>query len=271
MARSDRPATAGEDYVASSGTVTFAPGTTTASVLVPVNGDLKFESDEVFSLVLSAPVNATLIRTQAAGIILDDERGRIANPGPGSTLPGPSATFTWTPGSVATHYWLEVGTTPGGTDIYTARQDGLSATVGGLPVSGVPVYVRLWTFVPAPVGYVFVDYTYTSFTAVLAQITTPAPGSTLPAGPVTFHWTAGSGISRYWLEIGTAPGGNNLYNQDQGLGLSTTVSGLPQDGRPIYVRLWSFVSGRTGWRLADFQYAGAGPVQPAAPEARPEQ
>ena len=45
--------TADGDYVATSGTLTFAPGTTMQTVAVTVNGDTRYEPNETFSLVLS--------------------------------------------------------------------------------------------------------------------------------------------------------------------------------------------------------------------------
>jgi len=61
------------DYAATSGVVTFRPGETAQNVTVNVNGDLVAEPDETFSLVLSAPVNATLGRSTAVCTIVNDE------------------------------------------------------------------------------------------------------------------------------------------------------------------------------------------------------
>ena len=52
-ATSDGSATAGEDYTATSGSLTFDPGETTLSVAVPVNGDTDLEPSELFSLVVT--------------------------------------------------------------------------------------------------------------------------------------------------------------------------------------------------------------------------
>src|SRR4029077_6668463 len=46
----DGTATAGEDYVATSGTANFSPGTTTQSVSVTVNSDSESEPSETFFL-----------------------------------------------------------------------------------------------------------------------------------------------------------------------------------------------------------------------------
>src|SRR5205807_2323753 len=55
------------------GTVTFAPGDLSQPVRVPVAGDTVDEPDETFSVVLSAPSNATLANSSAIGTIVDDD------------------------------------------------------------------------------------------------------------------------------------------------------------------------------------------------------
>ena len=66
-------ATSGGDYTARSGSVTFGAGVMQATVAVPVLGDVAREFDETFNVTLSAPVNATLARTQATATILNDD------------------------------------------------------------------------------------------------------------------------------------------------------------------------------------------------------
>jgi hypothetical protein len=61
------------DYVASSGTAVFPPGTTLVPVLVPIVTDTTIEPDETFLLTLSAPVNGTLAQNQATATIVDDD------------------------------------------------------------------------------------------------------------------------------------------------------------------------------------------------------
>ena len=64
----------GADYVAQSGTVTFAPGgPTQQTVTIQVVGEELVESDETFLVKLSNPVNAGLIRSQATGTIKNDD------------------------------------------------------------------------------------------------------------------------------------------------------------------------------------------------------
>ena len=66
------------DYTPVNQTVTFAPGTTTATVAVPVAGDATNEINESVRLVLSAPTNgARLVNQEASGTITNDDAAPI--------------------------------------------------------------------------------------------------------------------------------------------------------------------------------------------------
>jgi len=65
--------TAGNDYVATSGTLTFAPGETTKTITVEVVGDITDFSDETFFVNLSGASNSGLLDVQGTGFIVDDE------------------------------------------------------------------------------------------------------------------------------------------------------------------------------------------------------
>lgn len=67
-------ATSGIDYLARIGTLLIPPGETEAILDVTVLGDALAEPDEVLSMVLRNPVNATLGTAEAFGDILDDDR-----------------------------------------------------------------------------------------------------------------------------------------------------------------------------------------------------
>jgi len=74
-------ATAGVDYVARSGTLTFVAGEVSKSIEVTINGDTMVEPHEAFKVVLSNAIGATLapaapiigFQSEATGIILDDD------------------------------------------------------------------------------------------------------------------------------------------------------------------------------------------------------
>jgi probable HAF family extracellular repeat protein len=66
-------AAAGSDYQSASGTLTFAPGQTTQTISVLVNGDRAGESNETFFVALSQANGAVIGDGQGIGTIVDDE------------------------------------------------------------------------------------------------------------------------------------------------------------------------------------------------------
>jgi hypothetical protein len=174
------------------------------------------------------------------------DRGVITSPTPSSTLTGSSVTFTWTAGSGATAYWLDIGNVAGGDQYLQSGNLGnvLTTKVNGLPTNGSTVYVSLYSLVSGT--WLSNAYTYTAYNLAAAGgvLTTPTPGSTLTGSRVTFDWTAGAGASAYWLDVGSRLGGNQYY-QSGNLGnvLTTTANGLPTNGSTIYVTLYSLIGG----------------------------
>jgi hypothetical protein len=73
-ATADVSASAGSDYVAASGTLTFSPGMTSTTVAVTVNGDTLDEPDEYFALVLAGASNP-VADGNGQGTIVDDDGG----------------------------------------------------------------------------------------------------------------------------------------------------------------------------------------------------
>jgi hypothetical protein len=65
-------AEATEDFVAASGTLTIPAGQTLRTVAVTVQGERRKEGPEYFTVVLSAPVNATIADGTARGTILNN-------------------------------------------------------------------------------------------------------------------------------------------------------------------------------------------------------
>jgi len=62
-------ATPGVDFQSGSGTVTFAPGETTQTVTVPINGDTDDEPDQTFTVDLSGASGGTIATPSATGTI----------------------------------------------------------------------------------------------------------------------------------------------------------------------------------------------------------
>src|SRR5262249_51312088 len=70
----DGTAKSGDDYVAKTGTLTFAPGETTKTITIEVKGDSKKEANETFYLDLFGnSANALLTRKRGTGTILNDD------------------------------------------------------------------------------------------------------------------------------------------------------------------------------------------------------
>ena len=72
-ASADETATAGSDYAAARGTLTFAPGTTTQTFTVAVYGDREIESDEDLTVTLSNPTSASTGGATATATIANDD------------------------------------------------------------------------------------------------------------------------------------------------------------------------------------------------------
>jgi hypothetical protein len=96
FATSDGTATAANDYLATSGTVAFAPGETSKPVTVTLTPDVPPEPDETFNLLLSNPVNATLLRSTIVCTIVEAATNalRLTGFSPASGAIGSSITLT---------------------------------------------------------------------------------------------------------------------------------------------------------------------------------
>ncbi|MDO9466089.1 MAG: Calx-beta domain-containing protein [Thiobacillus sp.] len=74
-ATSNGTATAGADYTAAAGTLTFAPNVTTQTITVPILNDTVYEGTESFNVTLSGATNATIATATGIGTIVDDGTG----------------------------------------------------------------------------------------------------------------------------------------------------------------------------------------------------
>ena len=121
------PATAGEDYTAATGTVTFSPGDATRQVTVQLTDDDVSEDTEFFGFKISNAQNAQL-RNDATdevadvGLLDDDPRGVAVDP---TTIsleePAPSET------AVASSYTVKLNSKP--TDTVTVTVGGANSAV----------------------------------------------------------------------------------------------------------------------------------------------
>jgi subtilisin family serine protease len=73
FATSNGTATAGIDYLATSGTLTFAPGEVSKLLPISLLADTRYENDETFSLNLSGATGAVITKPMVQGTILNDD------------------------------------------------------------------------------------------------------------------------------------------------------------------------------------------------------
>src|SRR5262249_49366987 len=79
FATADGTATAGSDYVSTSGTLIFTPGQTLKTVNVVVNRNTTGEGDETFFVNLKTPTNANLLDEQGLETIQNDDTSLQVN------------------------------------------------------------------------------------------------------------------------------------------------------------------------------------------------
>jgi hypothetical protein len=103
-------ATAGSDYVATAGNLSFPAGTTSRTFSVTVNGDTTNEPSETILVNLSNPAGATLADAQAVGTITNDDGATTPTLTVGSTTatPGGSVSVTATGGPGLPRDWVGV-------------------------------------------------------------------------------------------------------------------------------------------------------------------
>ena len=170
----------------------------------------------------------------------------MLSPLDGATLSGSSVSFSWsTEGANVDKWRLEVGTTPGGTNLFAAGLDAgvTSQLVSGLPTDGSLVYVNLkWRIsgVTTVASYVYTAASDDPPPPGTPAITSPVPGSTLSLGNASFVWISNGRIVDDWqLLAGTSVGDGSLFNSGV-LSAGTTsviVSGLPENGSTVHVTL----------------------------------
>ena len=237
--------TAGSDFLANAGTLTFAPGVTVQTFPVTVIGDTTPEATETFSVNLTSPSGATIQDAQGQGTITNDDGAPVTLTCPSSpVLPGASFTTTVTAGSSAL--------------------DWMASYAVGAPNSPVPPYqyvplprpITRTVTAPSAVGMyelrLFANDTFTSIGSCTYQVSTGPALSindvTVTEGnsgtvSATFSVTlspvaAGTVTVNFATTNGTASAGSDyaanaaMLSFAPGEGLKTVVVGVSGDTTP---------------------------------------
>ena len=203
---------------------TYAPAS--ALVATGISGDWGDVGDKTADFTAKPILSGTYTVTPSAGA-----NGSISPSTAQSVASGSSVTFTATPNAgYVVNQWLLNGA--------VAQTGSTSYTVASVTANDS------------------VQVTF-ALPSALAQMQSPAPGNTLTSSTATFQWNAGTGNSTYILDVGSSQGADDIYySGDLAAGtLSQAVTGIPTDGRTLYVRLWSESS--TGWGYNDYTYTAA--------------
>jgi hypothetical protein len=229
-----------------------AMGSTTQLVnSIPTNGSTIYAS--LYSYIGSGWQGNNYTYTAAGA----GTKAQITSPTNNSVLPGASVNFTRDNGSGVAAYYLYVGTTPGGGNLFSGVMSSTTQNVAGIPTNGSTIYASLYSYIGS--AWQGNSYSYTAFGATPAAITSPTPGTTLPGSSTTFQRNAGVGVLAYYLYVGTTPGGTNLFAGAMS-STSQLVTGIPTNVGPIYVALYSYIG--TGWQGNSYTYTS--PTSPAS-------
>lgn len=184
----------------------------------------------------------------------------ITSPLAGAVLDCVEDAVSWT--GTADEYWIYAGSAAGGNDYYDSGNLGgaTTTTMTGLPIDGAtPVNVRLW-FRNTNGPWLSTDITYVACTAEdpTATITSPAPDGELDCDFDVLTWTGTA--TEYWVYAGSSVGGNDYYDSGNlGDVSNATITNLPNEGLPVFVRLW-FRAPTSGWLYTDIAYTACAPA-----------
>ena len=143
----------GSDFSATTGTYTFAAGESSGMIEVPVLGDTIDERHESFNLHFHSPVGVSLISTEAAGQIIDDEfdRAKLGRQRVIAYLDGTSGTLNIPPADRVTHLmYAFANLNPDGTLAIGASVPAHLATLNALKTQNPDLKILLsvggWTW-----------------------------------------------------------------------------------------------------------------------------
>jgi len=183
----------------------FIINSNAAAAIVRLSATADYGSDDIFvdNLNLSVLTTAPQCTT-------------ITAPTNASTGASLTPTITWNSVTGTASYILNIGTTPGGTDVMNGVNVG-NVTSYTIPTASALLYGKIYyvKVLPSNANGTATGCTEISFTTKnisCPSVSAPASAATGVSTSPTFTWTAVTDATGYKLTIGTTPGGTNILN-----------------------------------------------------------
>ena len=201
-------ATAGEDYTAASGTITFIPGgPLTQTITVAVLGDTLCEENETLTVTLSNPANASLSDNQGVGTIIDDDLcpPLLISPSNGALTSDNTPTFVWQVATGAAMYRIQVSDSATfGNLVVDAAVNPVTYTPAAPLADNVTYYWRVQALDGGGQSSLWSEVW--SFTVDMARLrapllSLPKDRSNTPDQTPTFSWGSVSGATAYQVQV----------------------------------------------------------------------
>jgi hypothetical protein len=182
--------------------VTATASSDTLTATLPLN--------PAVTLPLNPAVPVSVTGTSSSFAVDAQTAATWSGPASGSSLPGPTATFSWTGGVGIQYYELLVGTNGvASTNIYYSGLTASTSLPVTIPTTQPTLYVRFRQLVGG--SWQSTDFTYNE--PATATLTAPLQGTTLAGSTANFAWSGGVGVVYYELLVGTnGQGSANVYN-----------------------------------------------------------
>ena len=215
-------------------------------------------SGGAYPIIITAQNGTTPNATQNFTLTVD--QGLIITSANKTTFTvGSPGAFTVTTSGFPVPALSESGALPGGVT-FTDNGNGTATLAGTASAPGsFPITITAQNGVSSPATQNFT----LAANPVLAQLTFPTQGSTLPGSSVTFTWAGGSNVTYYQIQAGTwGPGAGDIYDS---YAISPTATSktatLPTGGVTLYVRFNQEIGGV--WYATDYTFTEAGTTVPA--------
>jgi hypothetical protein len=123
---------------------------------------------------------------------------QVHTPAPGATVTSPRMAFGWTAPFGTDGDWLDVGTTAGGTDLFSGSHTNRPARTVTVPLTGGTIYARFWSYNAGNASnWQYVDYAYPTISANgRAVLTEPAQGMLIAQSTARFVWSPATSASQ---------------------------------------------------------------------------